>query len=296
MFAIYKMIEAYLFHDDKNMTEECAVVIKAIVDSGMANNVVHMPVRSQLANAFVKDHPQLRGRIPKNKPTLVTVDYDNGAKLQTYQGRQILQWIRQLAAMKDSAPGQTMDVYPRPGPGMPVASDSHVQPAFQDALRQEEGYARVIDETDVYATNYGPYNNAFESPSAYVQTGGNKFLERRGRYPPSARPETLNDVRCPPWRRGNKGYPCYKDGQSLAVSDGSKVPLLAGPSNWKSHYFDNVTIGGIYTNFGPFTSPNPFDTDVYDRPFVTPWKRGNQEQNQRQYADAAAYRRAFLSF
>jgi hypothetical protein len=181
---------------------------------------------------------------------------------------------------------------------MPVAPDSIIQPQYQAGLYGEGGdeFAQLLDSTNVYATNYGAYNNTFESPSQREQTMGNKFLERRGSLPPPARPEPQPLVRCPPWRVGNRGYPCFKDGQALAVSDGMEVPLLAGPNNWKSHFFDNVTIGGIYTNLGPFTSPNSFDTEVYDHPFVTPWKRGNQEQSQRQFGDATAYRRSYLSY
>jgi len=290
-------MKAYLLHEslNKDQTGMCGAVIKSLMQHGM-HDVIDVPLGHEKAALFFKQYPQVASQVRGDAgPFLVMVGPNNA---RVFRGAQIFKVIEQMTAVKRDAPGQTMELFPRPGPGMPVAPDSIVQPQFQGSLYGPGGdaLANAVDDTEVYATNYGLYNNAFESPDQRVDTRGNKFLERQGHLPPSARPEPLPLTRCPPWRVGNRGYPCFKDGQSLAVSDGMEVPLLAGPNNWKSHFFDNATIGGIYTNFGPFTTPNSFDTDVYDRPFVTPWKRGNQEQSQRQFSDATAYRRAYLSY
>jgi len=273
----------------------CREVLKSLLEHGMGN-VVDVEYGGQRAALFLKQYPQVASQVRGDRGPFLILVGANSAKV--YRGVEIFGLIKELTAMKQNAPGQTMNMFPRPGPGMPVAPDSIVQPNFQDALYAPGGdaVARDIDGTGAYATNYGLYNNAFESPDQIVATRGNKFLERQGHLPPSARPEPLPLTRCPPWRVGNRGYPCFKDGQSLAVSDGMEVPLMAGPSNWKSHFFDNISVGGIYQNMGPFTTPNSFDTDVYDRPFITPWKRGSQEQSQRQFQDATAYRRAYMSY
>lgn len=290
-------MKGYFLHEPLNNDQSgmCSAVINSLLEHGM-NDVVDVPFDHERAKVFLKQYPQVAQKLRGSSGPYLVMIGQNGA--QIFSRAQIFKAIKQMASVKRDAPGQTMQLFPRPGPGMPVSPDSIVQPKFQNTLYNQGGdqLAAAIDSTDVYATNYGLYNNTFESPDQVVDTRGNKFLERTGHLPPSARPEPLPLTRCPPWRVGNRGYPCFKDGQSLAVSDGMEVPLLAGPNNWKSHFFDNATIGGIYTNFGPFTSPNSFDTDVYDRPFVTPWKRGNQEQSQRQFADATAYRRSYLSY
>jgi len=290
-------MKGYFLHKPLNEDRSgmCQRVLNSLLEHGMGD-VIDVPFDHQRAALFLKQYPKVASQIRGDAGPFLVLVGPNGSKI--FRGVEIFKVIKEMTENKRDAPGQTMQMFPRPGYGMAVAPDSINQPGFQDALYGPGGdaLADAIDSTDVYATNYGLYNNTFQSPDQRVDTRGNKFLERQGHLPPSARPEPLPLTRCPPWRVGNRGYPCFKDGQSLAVSDGMEVPLLAGPNNWKSHFFDNATIGGIYTNFGPFTTPNSFDTDVYDRPFVTPWKRGNQEQSQRQFFDATAYRRAYLSY
>lgn len=291
-------MKAYFLHESlkKDQTGMCREVLKSLLEHGMGD-VVDVEMGSDRARTFMKQYPDVASKIRGGRGPMLVLIGDGSAKL--YRGAEIFGLIKELTAMKQDAPGQTMYGFPAPGPGMPVAPNSMIQPNFQAAVYGPGGdmLAQEIDDTGIYATNFGLYNNTFESPNQMVSTRGNEYLQRRGNLPPSARPEPLPLTRCPPWRVGNRGYPCFKDGQSLARSNGMEIPLVAGPSNWKSHYFNNITIGGIYTNFGPFTSPTTFDTSVYDQvPPDTPWKRGNQEQSYRQFQEANDYHRAYLSY
>lgn len=282
-------MKAYFLHESLNKDQSgmCQQIIQSMLEHGMGD-VVDLQIGSDRAVLFLKQYPAVAEYLGGKRGPHLCVIGAQGAKC--YSGVDIFQAIQLLTAIKQAGPM-------RPGPGMPIAPNSVAQPMYQEMLYGPGGDAMAadIDDTGVYATNYGLYNNEFESPNQIVATRGNKFLQRHGHLPPSARPEPLPLVRCPPWRVGNRGYPCYKDGQSLAVSDGMEVPLLAGPNNWKANYFSE-SIGGIYTNFGPFTTPNSFDPDVFNHPFVTAFKRGNQEQSQRQFGDSLSYRRSYLSF
>ena len=281
-------MKAYFLHESLNKDQSgmCGAVLKSLMENGM-QSTVDVPLDHPRAAEFRKAFPEVASKLKGRGPFLVLVG-PNAAKV--YNGPEILKVIKQMTHAKQNSYSG--------GPGMPVAPDSVAQPMFQDALYSSggQGLAHAIDETGVYATNFGLDNNTFESPNQLVRTRGNPYLERTGHLPPSARPEPAPLVRCEPWRVGNRGYPCFKDGQSLAVADGMEVPLLAGPNNWKSHFFNNVTIGGIYTGFGPYTTPNSFDPDDYNHPFLTAFKRGNQEQSQRQFGDATSYHRSYLSF